>query len=126
MRNMEKLRKYYKKRWIDHITPDELSINHLNISTNNAAESYHSKLKSILKTHRPRIWTSMTAINNTIEDVDNDIGRLRLGREICRPRKKVFVKTEEQRRTCKEKLREGLVNPSEFVNAISHTIGKIA
>ena len=88
MRNMEKLRKYYKKRWIDNITPDELSINHLNISTNNAAESYHSKLKSILKTHRQRIWTSMTAINNTIEDVDNDIGGLRLGREICRPRKR--------------------------------------
>ena len=42
----------------------------------------------------------MTAINNTIEDVDNDIGRLRMDREICRPRKKVYVKTEEQRRTC--------------------------
>ena len=69
------------------------------------AESYHSKLKSIVKTHRSRIWTFMTAINNTIEDVDNDICRLRFGREICRPRKKVFVKTEEQRRTCKEKLR---------------------
>ena len=41
-------------------------------------------------------------------------------------RKKVYVKTEEQRRTCKEELREGLINPMEFINAISHTIGKMA
>ena len=73
MRNLEKLKKYYKKRWIGHITPEELSINHLNISTNNAAESYHSKLKSIIKTHRPRIWTFITALNNTIEDVDSHL-----------------------------------------------------
>ena len=79
MRHLEKLQKYYKKRWIDHITTEELSINHLNISTNNAAESYHTKIKSIIKTHRPRIWTFMTALNDTIVDVDNDFRRLSLG-----------------------------------------------
>ena len=81
-------------------TAEELSINHLNISTNNAAESYHSKLRSILKTHRPRIWTFMTAVNNIMEAVDNDMGRLCLGKEICRSKQKVYVKIEEQRRTC--------------------------
>ena len=69
MKNLEKLEKYYKKRWIDHINPEELSINPLSITTNNAAEIYHPRLKTIIKTHRSRIW-------NTIEDMDSDIGRL--------------------------------------------------
>ena len=36
---LKKLQQYYKKHWITKITPEELSINELNISTNNAAES---------------------------------------------------------------------------------------
>ena len=104
---LEKLQKYFTKHWIRQITPDELSINELNITTNNAAESYHSKLKSIIRTSHPRIWTFMATLNDIIRDTDNDIGRLRLGREISRPRKKVDIKNELQRSTCKEKLRDG-------------------
>ena len=51
---------------IDHIYQEELSLYHLSITTNNAVESYHTKLKTIIKTHRPRIWTFMTALSNMI------------------------------------------------------------
>ena len=34
------------------------------ITTNNAAESYHAKLKSIIKTPHPRIWNFPTTLNN--------------------------------------------------------------
>ena len=60
-----------------------------------------------------------------IDDTDNDIGRIRLGRDICRSRKKVHLRSEEQRRMYKEKLRDGLINPLEFIQVIGHTIGKI-
>ena len=46
---LEKLKKYFKRRWINRFSPEELSINDLNIA-NNGAESYHSKLKSNIRT----------------------------------------------------------------------------
>ena len=63
---LEKLNKYFKKRWLNQISPEELSIFDLNISTNNSAESYHSKLKEIVKTSHPRIWTFITTLNGII------------------------------------------------------------
>ena len=99
---LKKLQQYYKKHWVTKITPEELSINELNISTNNAAESYHSKLKSIIRTCHPRIWTFMSALNNVIQDTDNDIGRLRLGKDISRARKKAHLRNDDLRRTYKE------------------------
>lgn len=54
------------------------------------------------------------------------IGRLCFGKDICNSKKNVYVKTEERRRTCKEYLRDGLHYPLEFINEISHIIGKIA
>ena len=47
---MEQLRKYFKKRWITQVDPEELSIYEAEVTTNNAAESY-AKLKSSLKLH---------------------------------------------------------------------------
>ena len=78
---------YFKKRWITQIDPEELSIYEAGITTNNAAESYHAKLKSIIKTPHPRIWNFLTTLNNLIEDTVNEIGRLRLGQSISRLRK---------------------------------------
>ena len=52
-----KLKKYIKKYWLTHISPEELSIFELSISTNNGAESYHSKLKARIRTSHPRIWS---------------------------------------------------------------------
>ena len=53
---VEKLKKYVKRYWLNHITPEDLSIFYVNISTNNGAESYHSKLKVRIRSSHPRIW----------------------------------------------------------------------
>ena len=92
---LENLLKYSKKHWIRRITPAELSINEITIATNNAAESYHSKLKSIIR------------------DTDNNVGRLQLGRDISRPRKKVDIENDVRRNICKELSTHGsLFKPS--------------
>ena len=53
----------------------------------------------------------MAPLNDIIRDTDNDVGRLRLGKEISRPRKKVDIKHDVHRSTCKEKLRDGAFTP---------------
>ena len=42
----------------------------------------------------------MTTLNDIIADTDNEIGRLRLGKDISRPRKKKNVIVEERRESC--------------------------
>ena len=74
MVELEKLNKYFQKRWTSNQL-ELLSIYELNIISNNAAESYHSELKSTIKTGHPRIWTFVNILNEIIQDVDNDIGR---------------------------------------------------
>ena len=107
------------------IASEELSVFELNITTSNAAESCHSKLKSIVKIIHPRIWTFMSTLNEVIQDTDNDIGRLRLGKEISRPRKKKDVKNYDRRRVYKQKLIDGNLTPCQYLQAISNTIGNI-
>ena len=79
---LQKLLRYYKKQWLSRIASEELSIFELNISTNNASESYHSRLNSMIKNSHPRIWTFMSTLNEVIKDTDNDIDRLSRGKEI--------------------------------------------
>ena len=103
-----------------------ISIFELDIATNNATESYHSKLKTIIETPLPRIWTFLDTLNQVIKDTDNEICRLRLGKEVTRQRKRKVIKNEDCRRMHKQKLREGDFTPMEYVQTISHTIGNIA
>ena len=126
MMKLDKLSKYFKKRWVNQISSEELSIFELDIATNNAAESYHSKLKTMIKTAHPRIWTFLDTLNEVIQDTDNEIGRLCLGKEITRQRKRKVIKNDDCRRMHKQKLREGNFTPMEYVQAISHTIGNIS
>ena len=44
----------------------ELSIYEIDITINNDTESYHSKLKSIVRTCYPRIWTFMETLNDVM------------------------------------------------------------
>ena len=125
MPRLEKLKKYFKKRWINQISPEELSIHDINVSTNNGAESYHSKLKSKMRCNHPRIWTFITKLNEIIKDTDNDIRRLYQGREISRPRCKRDKKNEEHRIVLKQKLSDGELNPWQFLQSISHTVGNM-
>ncbi|KAI6654669.1 hypothetical protein LOD99_1063 [Oopsacas minuta] len=57
-----------------------------------------------------------------IEDINNEMGRLRLGHSISRSRKsKHFLK--DQREVSKEKFRIGELTPWQYLNAMSNTIG---
>ena len=125
MLQLKKLNTYFKKRWLNQVSPEELSIFDITISTNNSAESYHAKLKAIIKTSHPRIWTFINTLNEIIQDVDNDIGRLSQGREITRARKKKYIRNDEFRSISKHKLSEGVYSPWQFIQAISSTIGNI-
>ena len=122
---LEKLKKYFRKQWLNKISPEELSVYEINISTNNGAESYHSKLKSRIRCNHPRIWTFMTHLNELIKDTDNDIRRLYQGREISRPRNKTDLTIGQHRICLKQKLSEGEITPWEFLQAMSHTVGDI-
>ena len=43
----------------------------------------------------------MPTLNDIMRETGNDIGSLKLGREISRPRKKADIKNDKQRSTCK-------------------------
>ena len=120
---LTKLKNYVRKHRLIKKTSEELSVYNLNIATNNGAESYHSKLKARIKTRHPRIWTFMSYINEIILDVDNDIGRIRSGREISRARKTTSIRNQEHRALLKQKLCVGEFTPWQFLQSISHTVG---
>ena len=120
-----KLQKYFKRRWLRLICPEELSIFDAQLSTNNGAECYHSKLKGRVKCGHPRIWNFMAILNEIIMDTDNEIGRLCSGKDISRTRKRLNILNAERRSTCKLKLTTGSYNTWEYLEAISHTIGNV-
>ena len=62
-------------------------------------------------------------MNDIIVDTDSDIGRIRLGREICRARKPIYIHIDEQRMLFKEKFRNGDYTPWQFLQSMSKTIG---
>ena len=123
---LERISKYFKKRWLTQIRPEELSIFDSDFSTNNGAESYHSRLKARIKTNYPRIWNFMHILNAIIMDTDNELGRLSLGKETTRPRKRTSVANDDRRSAYKLKLATGSYTPWEYLNAISQTIGTIS
>ena len=108
---MELLCKYSMKRSITQVDPKELSIYEAEVTTNNAAESYHAKLKSIIKTPLPRTGNFVTTLNNIMEDTDNQIGKLRLGHDISGPRKSKHVLEVQQREIIQEKFKTGVLTP---------------
>ena len=82
MLKLEKLKKYFKKRWLIQISPEELSIHEINFATNNGAESYHSKLKSRMRCvileygHSPQPSTKSLGTQTTILVACTKVGKL--------------------------------------------------
>ena len=68
----------------------------------------------------------MWYFSRIILDMDNEIGRIRSGREVCRSRKTQSERNEGQRDFLKQKVSNGEITPWEFLQAISHTIGTIS
>ena len=90
--NLEKLKRYFNKRWLCQVKPEELSIFEAKSTTNNGAESYHAKLKAIIQIGHPRIWNFLTILNQIIMDTDLEFARLSNGTEISWPRKRKNIK----------------------------------
>ena len=59
----------------------------------------------------------MQILNNVIDDTDNEIGRLQLGRDISRPRKRKNILKQDPRELVKEELMTGVFTPWYFLNA---------
>ena len=117
--------KYFKKQWFTKILPEELSIFDAAKGTNNSAESYHCQLKSRIQCGHPRIWNFLKVLHDIIADTDNEMTRLQQGREITRPRKNKDVANDERRALCKEKLKNGVYTPLQFLAAISFIVGNV-
>ena len=122
--NLDKLKRYFTKRWLCQVSPEELSVFDIKSTTNNGAESYHAKLKTRIQAGHPRIWKFLTVLNEIIADTDLDYARLSSGNEISRPRKLKNIINDERRSTFKNQLINGNFTPWEYLEAISSTIGK--
>ena len=111
MNKVKKIKLYVKRQWIDRLPPEELSIWDQEMTTNNGAESYHGRLKSLIKCNKPRIWNFLAILNNIITDTDNEIARLQRGLSITRGQKKKSILNQERRLKCKENLSKGCILP---------------
>ena len=74
------------------------------MTTNNGSESYHGRLKPLIKCCKPRIWNFLDTLNEIIIDTDNELARIKEGLEITRKRKKINIDNEERCSKCKENL----------------------
>ena len=118
----EKLKWYIQRRWINQVSSEELSIWHHEITTNNGAESYHGRLKSLIKCNQPRIWNFLETLNEVILDMDNELARLKDGLPITRDRKKKSILKDMHRRKCIFTS----CSPLEYLKEISHTVGSLS
>ena len=124
MINLDKLKRYFAKRWLCQVSTEELSVFDTKSTANNGAESYHAKLKTRVQAGHPRIWNSFTVLNEIIVDADLEFARLSSGKEISRPRKRKNVINDEHQSAFKNQLTIGNVTPWKYLEAISNTIGK--
>ena len=89
---IRKLKSYIFRYWVGIVTPEKLSLFEFQHMTNNIAESYHARLKAIIRTHHPRIWTFMAHINDVISDTDVELRGIDGGLPLQRKRKKQHEK----------------------------------
>ena len=71
--NITAFKTYIIEYWIRKVTPQRISVFDFSHGTNNGAESYHSKLKTIVRQHKPNIYTFLTHLNNLITDTTKGI-----------------------------------------------------
>jgi hypothetical protein len=119
---LTQFKEYFRNQWINGFHPTELAVQDYESATNNGAESFHSKLKFLIKVSHPNIWRFMQVLNNVIKDSRNDIDRLNNGLDISRPRKKQTVRILQRRNLCRQRLANGMYTPLQFLFSVSHTV----
>ena len=92
-----------RRKWINGVPANELSIFNCQHKTNNGAENYHGRFKKGIIVSHPRIWLFIEILNNTMQDTDLDIELLSKGIEITRNRKLNDIENDSFRSNCKQK-----------------------
>ena len=118
---IKKLKVYYKKTWI--IGQQGLSVFSAENATNNGAEAFHKTLKSVITVHHSNIWKFLSDLNKVILDFELEYQRLEQGFEITRKPKRQTSENATRRNKCKEKLQEGTYSITQYLAAVSATIG---
>ncbi len=119
---VQKFKLYFFRQWIRKVTPEKFSVFNFERGTNNDAEAFHSRLKAIIRTHKPNLYSFLAQLNNLMTDTKNDIIRADSGLQVTRRRKQKFVQNLERRNVCKEKYTGGTYNVSQFLNAVMYTL----
>ncbi len=117
-----RLKDYFYRYWIRTVTPEKFSVFDFSRGTNNDAESFHSRLKSIIRTHKPNLFSFLSHLNNVMDDAKMDVARLDEGLQITRKRKAKFVQNIARREEYKQKLSSGIFTVQKFLNAVVHTL----
>lgn len=112
---------YITEYWIRKVTPQRISVFEFSRGTNNDAESYHSRLKAIVRQHKPNIYTFLTHLNNLITDTTKDTERVDAGLDITRQKKEKFVRNIERRQNLKEQLQNRTYTLTQYINAVAYT-----
>ncbi len=118
---INQLKMYVTRFWLGKIGPEKMSVFNFENATNNWAESFHSRLRAIIKVHQPNFWSFLLNINNCIKDTMNDIKRVKNGLAISRPRKAKYAKNIQKREESKRKLAQNEITPIQFIAIVSHT-----
>lgn len=93
----------------------------LDSGTSDDAESYYSRLKAIVRHHKPNIYTFLTHLNNVIIETTKDNERVVAGLDITRQKKEKFVRNIERRQKLKEQLQNGTYTLTQYISAVAYT-----
>ncbi len=121
-RRISQLKTYVTRFWLGKVSAQNLSIYRFQHATNNNCEAFHSRLKSLIRTHRPAIWTYQGHLNTVIKDTELEVRRIDEGLQLTRARKKIFQTTAARRVLNKQKLASGAYSPLHYLDAMAHTL----
>ena len=119
---IRKLHTYVTRFWLNKITPEKFSVFRFKHATNNYCEGFHSRLKSLIRSHHPALWAYLGHLQNVISDTQVELRRIDEGLPLTRPRKKRFQLTAQRRVLYKQRLASGQYTPVTYLNAMSHTM----
>jgi hypothetical protein len=119
---LQKLRRYIFRFWISTIGAENVSVHNFDHGTNNFCESFHSRMKGIIRVHHPAIWSFMGHLNLMIKDTERDMERADAGLNLTRPRKRKFQDNMKRRAEAKLKFQNGEYDASQYLSAVSHTM----
>ncbi len=118
---VSQLKQYVKRFWLTKMGPKKISVFAVERGTNDAAESFHGRLKARIQSHKPNFWSFLQHLNECIADSENDIERAEGGLQISRRRTAKVEKNFRRRAECKEKLSNNIYTPLQYLAAVSYT-----